>query len=143
MSRIRGVFGYELVSKNFIHWLSKYEHEFLGWASCPTLPYDSYRVEFARTLRFKISCTFSNPHPSPPSPTLLKNCPHPMPPITTYLSPFIYVALSNQYNGRVSSVKPFSRIMINHSVNNEPAVCVTGISVSVRLNIHYSTLGLI
>ena len=39
MSRIRGVFGYELISKNFIHWLSKYEHEFLGWASCPTLPY--------------------------------------------------------------------------------------------------------
>ena len=41
MSRIRGVFGYELVSKNFIHWLPKYEHEFLGWASCPTLPYQS------------------------------------------------------------------------------------------------------
>ena len=39
MSRIWGVFGYELVSKNFIHWLLKYEHEFLGWASCPTLPY--------------------------------------------------------------------------------------------------------
>ena len=39
MSRIRGVFGYVLVSKSFIHWLSRYEHEFLGWASCPTLPY--------------------------------------------------------------------------------------------------------
>ena len=31
--------GHELVSKISIHWLSKYEHEFLGWASCPTLPY--------------------------------------------------------------------------------------------------------
>ena len=39
MSRIRGVFGYKLVSKSFIHLLSKYENEFLGWASCPTLPY--------------------------------------------------------------------------------------------------------
>ena len=39
MSRIRDVFGYELVSKSFIHWLSRYDHEFLGWASCPTLPY--------------------------------------------------------------------------------------------------------
>ena len=32
MSRIRGVLGHELVSKISIHWLSKYEHEFLGWA---------------------------------------------------------------------------------------------------------------
>ena len=39
MSRIRGVFDYDLVSKSFMYWLSKYEHEFLGWASCPTLPY--------------------------------------------------------------------------------------------------------
>ena len=39
MSRIRGVLGHELVSKISIHWLSKYEHDFLGWASCPTLPY--------------------------------------------------------------------------------------------------------
>ena len=39
MSRIRGVLGHELIPKISIHWLSKYEHEFLGWASCPTLPY--------------------------------------------------------------------------------------------------------
>ena len=41
MSKIRGVFGYELVSKSFIHWLSKYKHAFLGCACCPTLPYQS------------------------------------------------------------------------------------------------------
>ena len=55
MSRITCVFGYELVSKSFIHWLSKYEHKFLGWASCPTLPYS--RDYTPRQNRF---CTLCN-----------------------------------------------------------------------------------
>ena len=31
--------GYRSFSKIFIHWLLRYETRFLGWASCPTLPY--------------------------------------------------------------------------------------------------------
>ena len=101
--------------------------------------YDSYRVEFVRTLRFKKKTheRFSNPHrhpyPHPPK----KTYPHSMSRVTTNLASFIQVVLSDQYKDRVSSMKPFSRIMINHSVNNEPAACAAGIAVSVRLNIQH------
>ena len=32
-------FDYKSISKSFIHWLLRYEPRFLGWASCPMLPY--------------------------------------------------------------------------------------------------------
>ena len=52
MSRIRGVFGYELVSKSFIHWLYRYEYGFLGWASCPTLPYKKWICKIRQKYLF-------------------------------------------------------------------------------------------
>ena len=58
-ARIQGVFGHELISKSFIHWLLRYEPGFLGWASCPMLPYSvkcTYRQvsNIRRTLAIQI-----------------------------------------------------------------------------------------
>ena len=61
ISIIRCVFGHGSVSKSFNHCFLRYEPVFLGWASCPVLPYFYRSLDCLFNIFFRLNLS---KHPS-------------------------------------------------------------------------------